>query len=128
MLSIILFASSLFLIALFFAVKEREVYGGTETFLTRFFRRHSPTAEAFVLRTTARIMRRVLLWTATFRASYRRVLSIVVFRLRALVVAVAERMIRAVKGEKILSMRNIPPRTQYPDKEGKNEMDEVPQV
>jgi hypothetical protein len=104
---ITLFASSLFLIALFFAIKEREVYSGSEIWLTRFLRRHSPAVQAFAGRMGAGSLSHVRSVFARLEHWYTQVVHYILWAARALIVMLAERMIHAVKGEKLLSMRNV---------------------
>ena len=102
---LILFASSLFLVALFFAIKEREVYSGTEIWLTRFLRRHSPAAQASAQRMGARSAARLHSGFSRLERWYAQGAHYILWAARAFVVLIAERMIHAVKGEKLLSMR-----------------------
>ncbi len=104
---ILLFASSLFLIALFFAIKEREIYSGSEIWLTRFLRRYSPTAEAFARRMGAGSLSHVRSVFARLEHWYIQALHYILWAGRAVIVVLAERMIHAVKGEKLLSMRSV---------------------
>lgn len=102
-----LFASSLFLIALFFAIKEREVYSGRDIWLTRFLRRHSPAARAFADRMGAGSASHLRSGFARLERWYTQAVHYILWAARAVVVVVAERMIHAVKGEKLLSMRSV---------------------
>jgi hypothetical protein len=126
---IIAFATSLFLIAVFLALKEREVYNGRETRLTRFLRRHSPAAQARAIRAAAKSVSYTRLALARLTNVYARGLHRVLQIARAFVVVVAERMIHAVRGEKLLSMRSASSMYLKHLKEHKdNTADSAPQV
>ncbi|HXK39244.1 MAG TPA: hypothetical protein VJ837_00200 [Candidatus Paceibacterota bacterium] len=103
---IIAFATSLFLIAVFFALKEREAHSGRETRLTRFLRRHSPTAHAAAVRVGAKSISYLRSALSRITNVYARGARYVLRIGRAFVVIIAERMIHAVRGEKLLSMRS----------------------
>lgn len=103
---IIAFATSLFLIAAFFALKEREIYKNRETRFTRFLRRHSPAAQARAVRAAAKSVSYVHLVLSRLTNVYARGLHYVLRVARACVVIVAQRMIHAVKGEKLLLTRS----------------------
>jgi hypothetical protein len=124
-----LFAASLLLIAVFFAIKEREVYKGSDTALTRLLRRHSPGAERLAHRLGYYMMTRLRSLASHLSRYYERLLQYLVWGARALVVMVAQRMIHAVKGEKLLSSRGASSMYLKHLKEHKdNAADDVPQV
>ncbi|MEK7579483.1 MAG: hypothetical protein AAB460_03075 [Patescibacteria group bacterium] len=102
-LPIIFFAASLLLIAIFFALKEREVSTGRMTFVTRFLVNHSPGAERVFIHVTSHTMRLLDGVVGWLGDTLRRIYRIVATTLRYLIVLLAERMIRTVKGEKTLS-------------------------
>lgn len=102
------FAGSLLALATFFALKEREVYSGSRTLPTRVLAQFSPVAErmwhavlAIVLTHTHRIA--VIITSAVARVFVRIGVTI-----RYLIVVLAEKMIKGVKGERFLSMRGAP--------------------
>lgn len=107
-LSTIVFASSLFLIALFFGLKEREVYAGKSTAFTRFLVRHSPAVES--------VWKRCGSWIdATYHTLFARAVAFVkniatrvTVTFRYLIVMLADKMIKAVRGEKFLEMNGAP--------------------
>ncbi len=104
----IVFASSLFLIALFFALKEREVYAGQSTRFTQFLVKHSPAAES--------AWHRCMVWiNRTYHAFFARIVALltnvgarITVTFRYVVVLVAGKMIKAVRGEKFLEMTGAP--------------------
>lgn len=104
----IVFASSLFLIALFFALKEREVYAGEATWFTRFLVKHSPAVES--------IWHRCGVWlNRTYHTFFARVVAFltgigvrIAVTFRYIVVLLADKMIKAVRGEKFLEMNGAP--------------------
>lgn len=104
----VLFAGSLLALAGFFALKEREVYSGAPTLPTRILMQLSPVAErmwqaalAIALAHAHRIA--VIVASAVARVAMR-----VGVTARYLIVVVAEKMIKGVKGERFLSMRGAP--------------------
>ncbi|MBP9771651.1 MAG: hypothetical protein KBD16_01870 [Candidatus Pacebacteria bacterium] len=100
------FAISLFLLALFFAVKEREVYSGTETVLTRLLRRWSPGAERIAHRAEDYGVSHARSAFMLLYRGYEKVLQYLLLAVRAIIVLLAEKMIQAVRGEKLLSSRS----------------------
>ncbi len=108
-LSIIFFAGSLLLIAIFFALKEREVSTGRTTFVTRLLVAASPSTERAFMHATSHAMRLIdgsFEWVGdTLRRAY----GIAAATLRYLIVLLAARMVKAVKGEKLLSENNGAP-------------------
>lgn len=104
----IVFASSLLLIALFFALKEREVYAGEATRFTRFLVKHSPAAESLWLRFGAWISRTYHAFFAHIVAFITRIGARIAVTFRYIVVLLADKMIKAVRGEKFLEMTGAP--------------------
>ncbi len=107
-LAIPIFLGSLFLTALFLAVKEREVYGGTQTFLTRFLVRWSPRAQAWWEQMSASLQRAFGSLSTLLMKSIQRGEEYVVWTVRFVIVLLAEKMIKAVKGEKLLVSKGAP--------------------
>lgn len=102
-----IFASSLFLLALFFAFKEWEIRRDTTTTLTRFLQKHSPAARAYFVRGVSR----VIVFLVAF---LRNVRGLVVYALhqlltwgRTAVVVLAAHMIRAARGEKLVAQGKV---------------------
>lgn len=100
------FGASLFLLALFFAVKEREVYSGTETALTRALRRWSPGAERLAHRAEDYGISHARSALSYLYRIYEKTLQYMLLAIRAIIVLLAEKMIQAVRGEKLLSSRS----------------------
>lgn len=104
-LTTLLFATSLLVLAVFFAIKEREVYSGSSTFITRIFAYLSPSAERVWNAVYSFVISRV---TASIHAGgehLRHIIGRLGVTLRYLVVVLADKMIKSVKGERLLSMR-----------------------
>lgn len=104
----LLFATSLLLLAIFFAIKEYEAYRSRHTLATRVFVYASPLAE----RVWQRIRGVVAHVIKTLIVIVGERLRLVIMRLgvtaRYLVVVMAEKMVKAVRGERFLSMRGAP--------------------
>jgi hypothetical protein len=104
----IIFASTLFLIALYFALKEREVYAGEATRFTQFLIKHSPAVES--------VWRRFGAWlNRTYHTLFARVVAFITsigarisIMFRYVIVLLADKMIKAVRGEKFLEMNGAP--------------------
>ncbi len=126
---ITIFASSLFLVALFFAVKEREIYSGTAIWLTRLLRRYSPAAQTLAVRMGQKSLMQFRSLLVQLGRFYEKMLRAVTRGSRTFVVLVAERMIHAVRGEKMLSMRSTSSMYLKHLKEHKDNIsNDVPQV
>lgn len=104
----IVFASSLFLIALFFGLKEREAYAGRPTALTRFLVRHSPAAEGLWNACGAWIDRTYHALFARIAGFAKNAVARTTVTFRYVVVMFADKMIKAVRGEKLLEMNGAP--------------------
>ncbi|MEN9405319.1 MAG: hypothetical protein RLY47_278 [Candidatus Parcubacteria bacterium] len=104
----IAFASSLFLIALFFALKEREVYAGEATRFTRFLVKHSPAVESVWRRCGAWLDRTYHMLFARVVAFITNIGARIAVTFRYIVVLLADKMIKAVRGEKFLEMTGAP--------------------
>ena len=89
-------------------MKEREVYAGRATAFTRFLVRHSPAAES--------VWKRCGAWLdSTYHTLFARIVGFVkgivariTVTLRYLIVRLADKMIKAVRGEKFLEMNGAP--------------------
>jgi hypothetical protein len=97
------FAVSLFLLSLFFAIKEREVYSGTDTMLTRVLRRFSPGAQAVAERIGSWLWRKLRAVLHRLDHVYEKAIHYGAWGIRAFIVMIAQRMIHAVRGEQLLT-------------------------
>ncbi len=104
----VIFASSLLLLALFCALKEREIYAGRQTWFTRLLVRYSPAAEEAWYRCGAWIGRTYRAFAMRFVAFAKDIFARAVVTFRYIVVMLADKMIKAVRGEKFLEMNGAP--------------------
>jgi hypothetical protein len=102
-----IFASSLFLLALFFAFKEWEMKRETTTAFTRFLQKHSPVAHEHFVRTRTRVIALVLSVLRGTRDLVLYVLHQLLTWGRTAVVVIAAHMIRAARGEKLVAQGKV---------------------
>lgn len=115
LVSVSIFAFALLSLSIFFAIKEREAYAGTQYAITRFLSHHSPRIETLWY---SHLDRAVEFWSRIGKVILITIKYLIyrgVRRMRFLIVRFAHGIIKGVRGEQFLRVETPSPYIKHLD-------------